>query len=149
GHSDLTRTGEILGTVSYMAPEQASGRTGVVGPAADVYSLGAILYEMLTGRPPFQGESALDTLAQVRSQDPVAPSRLQPRTPRDIETICQKCLRKEPGKRYDTGLALAEDLHRFLDGRPILARPTAWWERAGKWCRRQPLTTAALGALLL
>jgi serine/threonine-protein kinase len=146
----------FLGTPSYMAPEQAEGRTRDVGPLADIYALGTILYEMLTGRPPFRGETEVDTLSQVRSQEPVPPSRWQPKVPRDLETICLKCLRKEPDRRYASAADLAADLRRFLDGQPIQARPTSWWEIAVKWVRRNPawtavgaITATAIVALLL
>jgi eukaryotic-like serine/threonine-protein kinase len=142
-----TRTGVILGTASYMSPEQAAGKPGDTGPATDVYALGAILYELLTGRPPFQGTTALSILEQVKNHDPVPPSRLQPRAPRDLETICLKCLEKEPRRRYGTALSLAEDLQRFIEGKHILARPTPWWEKAAKWSRRQPLAASILLAL--
>jgi serine/threonine protein kinase/Flp pilus assembly protein TadD len=143
-----TLSGEILGTPSYMAPEQAAGWTREVGPATDTYALGAILYECLTGRPPFCGTSLLDTLDQVRSREPLPPRRLQPQVPRDLETICLKCLQKEPGRRYASALALAEDLERFGAGRPIRARRTPPWERATKWARRHP-AAALLGAVSL
>lgn len=143
-----TRSGQVMGSPSFMAPEQALGRGRVVGPAADLYSLGAILYEMLTGRPPFKGASALETLYQVVHDDPVPPSRLRPGLSRDLETICLKCLEKEPRKRYAEAGALAEDLRRFLGGSPVLARRVGARERLGKWARRQPAAAALAGFAL-
>ena len=149
-----TRTGAIIGTPSYMAPEQAEGRGHAIGPATDVYALGTILYEMLTGRPPFQGDSSLNTIRQLLTQDPVSPSQLHRKVPRDLETICLKCLEKDPGRRYASAEDLAEDLQRFLRSEPIEARPIGWWGRSVKWVRRHPtraslLLVVSLAALLL
>ena len=136
--SGLTATESILGSPSYMAPEQAEGKTKQAGPRADLYALGAMLYELLTGRPPFRGATLLETLQQVKTAEPVAPSRLVPGLPRDIETIALKCLQKDPAKRYESGEALAEDLRRFQAGETIVARPVGSVERTWRWCRREP-----------
>jgi len=144
-----TRTGAILGTPSYMAPEQAEARTHAIGPATDVYGLGAILYEMLTGRPPFESDSSLTTLRKLVAQDPLPPSQLHRKVPRDLETICLKCLEKDPARRYPSAEDLAEDLHRFLSNQPIEARPTGWWGRSVKWMRRHPTKAAVFGILIM
>ncbi len=145
GDGSQTRSGTILGTPAYMPPEQLEGRGRALGPPADVYALGAILFEVLTGRPPFWGETALATLQQVQTAELVSPSQLRPQLPRDLATICLKCLHKEPRRRYQTAEALADDLQRFLAGKPILARPVGSLERLGKWARRRPaLATLAV-----
>jgi WD40 repeat protein/predicted Ser/Thr protein kinase len=144
-----TKSGDVLGTPSYMAPEQAAGKNSAVDARTDVYALGAVLYEMLTGRPPFKGANVLATLSQAIARDPLAPSRLQPGIPRDLDTVCLKCLHKEPARRYQTAAALAEDLDRFLGGSPVLARPTPAWERAWKWAKRRPVIAGLAAALVL
>jgi len=145
----LTLSGSVLGTPSYMPPEQADRRRGEVGPWSDVYSLGAVLYELLTGRPPFRAETALETLAQALHAEPAAPRLVNPGLPRDIETVCLKCLAKEPGRRYASAQELADDLGRHLAGEPIHARPTSAWERAAKWARRRPAIAALSAAIVL
>ena len=145
---ESTRSGAILGTPCYMAPEQAEGRIGDVGPVTDVYALGAILYEILTDRPPFKSATVLGTLEQVRNGEPLAPSRLHANLPRNLETICLKCLRKESGNRFASAAALAQDLRRFLAGQPIHARPASLRSRIGSWSRRPERVTQA-GLIML
>ena len=147
GDSELT-AGGIACTPSYAAPEQTGGAGGL-GPATDVHALGATLYALLTGRPPFRGDTIAETLRQVRDEEPVPPTRVQPGIARDVETICLKCLRKEPARRYQSARELADELKRFLDGEPILARRASLGERALKWARRRPAVAALSAAVLL
>jgi eukaryotic-like serine/threonine-protein kinase len=143
----VTQSGAIVGTPNYMAPEQARGQTKDITTATDIYALGVILYEMLTGRPPFQGATPLETLRQIESNEPVPPSRTRAKVPRDLETICLKCLRKAPQERYASAAALAEDLRRFLADEPIRARPIGVWEWLVKWARRRPERAALVGVI--
>lgn len=144
-----TRTGAVLGTPSYMAPEQALGRKEITGPAIDIHALGAMLYEMLAGRPPFRSETPLETMLQVASQEPVPPSRHNAQVPRDLETICLKCLQKNPRQRYATAESLADDLRRFLADEPIIARPIGPGGRAVRWIKRRPAVAGLAAAMVL
>jgi serine/threonine-protein kinase len=144
-----TRTGAVMGTPAFMAPEQAEGRSREVGPATDVYALGAILYQALTGRPPFQGATPAATLEQLRGREPVPPGRVRPKLSRDLEAVCLKCLEKEPARRYLSAEALADDLGRWLEGKPTAVRPLGRARRVLWWLRRRPRrVAAALGVLL-
>ncbi len=144
-----SRSDARVGTPHYMAPEQVAGRRGEVGPATDVYALGATLYEIVTGRPPFRGDNEVETLRLVVESEPVPPRSLRPGLPRDLETICLKCLRKEPWRRYDTAAGLRDDLRRFLEGRPIRARRISAAEWAWRWCRRNKAAAALLAAVFV
>ena len=146
--ADLTTTGQVLGSPNYMPPEHAMGKSSDDTAQSDVYSLGAILYELLTGRPPFQGETLQAILAQVQDVEPVPPERLNPATPVDLQTICLKCLQKEPARRYPSAQALADDLGCFLESKPIRARPVSLAERAWLWCRRRPLLASVWAGLI-
>jgi tetratricopeptide (TPR) repeat protein len=147
--SEMTQTGAILGTPAYMSPEQASGHRAAVTTASDVYGLGAVLYALLTGRAPFAGDSVVDTLEAVRKEPPAPPSKINRRVPRDLETICLKCLEKEPRRRYASAAALAEELKSWLDSRPISARRVNTLERGWLWCKRRPAIAAMSAAVLL
>jgi eukaryotic-like serine/threonine-protein kinase len=147
--SGNTQTGSVMGTPCYMAPEQARGNNRQVGPPADIYALGVIFYELLVGRPPFKANNPLDTIRQVIADDPVPPRRLEPRVPRDLETICLKCLEKDPARRFATVGALADELRRFVDGLPIHSRSIRAWERAWKWAKRRPAMMALAGVCAL
>jgi len=147
--SELTLSGQVLGSPNFISPEQATAKRGTVGKRSDVYSLGANLYHLLTGRPPFQGETLTDVLHQVMNDDPLAPHLLTPRVPHDLETICLKCLEKEPSARYQTAQELAAELSRFLRDEPILARPINQFEKTWRWCRRNPKTASLSAAVCL
>jgi len=146
--SELTVSGVAFGTPSYMPPEQAAGKVRQIARTSDVYGLGAILYEALTGRPPFQAEGPVETMRQVVENEPLAPSLFNASVPRDLETICLKCLEKEPGRRYPTASSLADELDRFLRDEPILARPASFAEKRWRWCRRNPALAFAIGLAL-
>src|SRR5262249_27395335 len=145
----LTQSGVMAGTPSYMAPEQVRAGSPPIGPRTDVYALGAILYEVVAGRPPFQAPTTLEVMNQVAELEPVPLSRLLPGVPRDLEVICLKCLEKDPARRYPGAGALADDLHRFLDGRPIQARRVATLERTWRWAKRRPAVAGLLAGVVL
>lgn len=147
--TELTVTGQILGSPNYMAPEQAAGKSSASTPQSDIYSLGAILYELLSGRPAFQGETLQSILNQAQQADPLPPRRLNPSTPEDLQSICMKCLQKEPERRYASAQEFADDLGRFLESKPVLARPVSRLERTWLWCRRRPLLAAMSTGLFL
>lgn len=149
GDSDLTLTGQVLGSPNFMSPEQAEGRSELVGPPSDVYSLGAVLYDLLTRQPPFQADTVTTLLKQVVEAEPVPPCSLNPNIPKDLETTCLKCLEKDPARRYPTAQALADDLGRFLRGEPVRARPVGAAAKAWKWCRRRPGLAGVSVALIL
>ena len=149
GNSDLTSTGQVMGTPNYMAPEQAAGKTSEVNSTSDIYALGAILYEALTGRPPFQASNPIDTIRQVLDREPIAPRQLNPTIPRDLDTICVKCLDKDQLRRYSSSEEMAADLIRWLDGFPILAKPTHFLTRFAKWSLRNPAWAATVAMLAL
>jgi WD40 repeat protein/predicted Ser/Thr protein kinase len=149
GDSELTVTGQVLGSPNYMPPEQATARRGKVSRRSDVYSLGAMLYHLLTGRPPFVGEALTDTLEQVLNAEPVSPRLLNPSVPRDLETICLKCLEKDPAKRYPTASELGDELGRFLGDEPIQARRVTRVERGWRWCRRKPALASSLFVIVI
>ena len=149
GGTGFTATGDVLGTPSYMAPEQASGESKHAGPAADVYALGTILYECLTGRPPFRESTIVETVLKVVKEEPVSVRQIQPHTPVDLATICHKCLQKDPNKRYTSALELAQDCAAFLAGKPIRARPVGAMERGWRWCRRNPVVAGLLTLVIL
>jgi serine/threonine protein kinase/Tfp pilus assembly protein PilF len=146
---DTAQTGHLVGTPTFMAPEQADGRVHEVGPGVDIYALGVILYQLLTGRPPFQASTVQETLELVRTAEPTSPWQLQPHLPRDLQTICLKCLAKEPRSRYTSALALSEDLRRFLAGKPIAARPASVSDRLIKWTKRRPVVAGLIAGLIL
>ncbi|MCI0534864.1 MAG: serine/threonine protein kinase [Verrucomicrobiales bacterium] len=148
-NTDLTVTGQMLGSPNFMPPEQASGNLRRMGPTSDVYGLGAILYHLLTARPPFLAETFEATLAAVREREPMPPGQLNEKVPRDLETICLKCLEKDPSRRYETARELADELDRFLKDEPITARPVTRFEHAWRWCRRKPALATAYFLLLL
>ena len=149
GDSELTQSGAILGSPPYMAPEQASGHNRAITISTDVYGLGAVLYTLLTGRPPFQGGSVVETLDKVRHQAPEPPRGVGRRVDRDLETVCLKCLEKEPEHRHVSALAMAEDLERWLEGKPIQARPIGQVGQALRWCRRKPVVAGLTGLVFL
>ena len=149
GDTSLTLSGQMIGSPNFMPPEQATARHGKVGRYSDVYALGGILYHLLTARPPFQADSLEIIVSQVLTAEPVSPRMLIPTVPRDLETICLKCLEKEPSRRYATAQALADELGRFLRGEPILARPLGPTGKVWRWCRRKPALATALGAVVL
>lgn len=147
--SGLTLSGQVIGTPGYMPPEQARGDARLVGPESDVYALGAVLYFLLTGRPPFQEASVWDTIAQVLHRDPVSPRVLEPAIDADLETICLRCLQKSPATRYRSAGDLADELERYLRGEPVWARPVGPGARFLRWCRRNPKLAAATGTAVL